>query len=115
MSLKEDIAKRLKEARANANLSGKEAAKKLKIAPSTLSQYETGKYQPTFDMAIEMAKIYGANIDYILTGEYSPEKENRDLNQEEASLIESFRKLDDFTKGKIIGIIETSIKKGASE
>jgi transcriptional regulator with XRE-family HTH domain len=104
----EEIAKRLKEARVNARMTGKDAAAKLKIGASTLSQYENAIHEPTFEMAIEMAKLYGADLNWIMTGKVFEKKiESRD----DETLLESFHNLDEYTRGKIMGIIETSVKK----
>lgn len=57
-----------------------------------------------------MAKLYDANLDYLLTGETPPNEKEINVSDEEYYLIDTIRKLDDFTRGKIYGIIETSIK-----
>lgn len=101
-----EIAKRLKEARIRAGLSGKEAAAALGISASTLSGWENGIHEPTFAMAIKMAELYNVNLDWIIMG-----KEHIELDEESYSLIKSFNKLSDFDKGRIMGIIESNKNK----
>jgi len=48
----------LKAARANKNLSRKEACKLLGISEFTLKSYEDGKTQPTIDMGRLISKVY---------------------------------------------------------
>ena len=55
----------LKAARANKNLSRKEACKLLGISEFTLKSYEDGKTQPTIDMGRLMEKIYEIPLDNI--------------------------------------------------
>lgn len=52
-------------ARVNADLTQKEAAKKLKINVSTLQNYETGKTCPNWDMIHRMESLYGIPMDYL--------------------------------------------------
>jgi transcriptional regulator with XRE-family HTH domain len=109
--LLDEISIRLKTARESANLSRKEVSEKLNISVNTVGQYETAKREPPFVMLIKMAKLYNANLDFLLTGEMPPDEKDIKANKVEMSLLEAFRKLDDFTRGEIFGIMEKSIKK----
>lgn len=58
----------LKAARVNANLSQKEAAETLGIAPSTLRNWEAGKTLPKQDQIVALCLLYGVNYDNIFFG-----------------------------------------------
>ena len=58
----------LKAARVNANLSQKEAAKALDIAPSTLRNWESGKTFPRQDQITALCELYKVNFDNIFFG-----------------------------------------------
>ena len=58
----------LKAARVNANLSQMEAAKMLKIAPSTLRNWESGKTFPRQDQIVALCQLYGVAYDNIFFG-----------------------------------------------
>ena len=60
----------LKAARVNANLTQKEAAKRLEISKSTLASYEMYKTIPSIDMAKKIAALYGLEVDGII---FSPD------------------------------------------
>lgn len=109
-NITEQIAKRIKEARLNQGMTGKEAAGKLGIAASTLSQYESGKSEPSFEMVIKISKLYNSNIDYLLTGEVPKEEKDIKVNDEEYSLVKAYRELDDYTRGQVDMMIQISIK-----
>lgn len=51
-------------------LSRKEAAKDLGIAPSTLSSYITNNRQPDLDMLVKIADYFDTSTDFLL--EYTP-------------------------------------------
>lgn len=106
-SIEIGIAQRLKECRKFAKLTLKEASDKLEIAQNTLSQYESAKRSPSVSMIILMSRLYESSINYILLGI----REEFATNEREKSVLEAYRKLDDFNKGKVSGIIEASIKK----
>lgn len=52
----------LRAARVNVGLKQAEAAGRLHINKSSLSNYETGKTAPPMDVAMEMAELYGVSI-----------------------------------------------------
>lgn len=65
-----DLGKQLDYLLEERELSRKEAAKDLGIAPSTLSSYITNARQPDLDMLVRIADYYSTSIDFLL--EYSP-------------------------------------------
>lgn len=64
-----DLGKQLDYLLEERELSRKEAAKDLGIAPSTLSSYITNARQPDLDMLVRIADYFGTSTDFLL--EYS--------------------------------------------
>jgi len=58
----------LKAARVNADLSQKEAAKRLGISKATLQNYEAGNTVPDILMSRKIESVYGFPMDYIFFG-----------------------------------------------
>ncbi len=61
-----DFGKRLKYLRIKNNISQKELAKLLNVGVSTISNYETGRNEPSYDKLIILAKYFNVSIDYLL-------------------------------------------------
>lgn len=57
---------KLKQLRVENNFSQKSVAQKLNISNATLSQYESGVRQPSYDVLKKIADIYNVSIDYLL-------------------------------------------------
>lgn len=57
---------RLKELRISKNLSQEELSKVFDVRKSSISNWETGKATPTFDMLTKIAQYFGVTIDYLL-------------------------------------------------
>lgn len=45
-----------------------ELAKCLKVSPSTVGMYEQGRREPSLTAAVELSRVFGVSIDYLLTG-----------------------------------------------
>ncbi|QQQ87420.1 helix-turn-helix transcriptional regulator [Peptacetobacter hiranonis] len=60
------LGNRLKNLRTENNYSQKDVANKLSISNATLSQYESGVRQPSYDILKKLADIYCVSIDYLL-------------------------------------------------
>lgn len=60
-----DLGKRIKNLREEKNLTQKDLAKKLNIANSTLSQYETGQRVPSDEVKIKIAEFFQVTLDYL--------------------------------------------------
>jgi len=74
--MRNDILKypKVRDLRADLDLSQIQVAAKLSIAQNTLSQYETGKLNIPNEILIQMALFYNTSIDYLLglTNEKTP-------------------------------------------
>lgn len=46
-----------------------ELAEKLCISPSTVGMYEQGRREPSLQGAVELSRIFGVSVDYLLTGQ----------------------------------------------
>lgn len=60
---------RIKELRIQNNISQKDLAEIIGVAPNTLSQYETGKREPDNSTLIKLAQYFGVTVDYLLKNE----------------------------------------------
>lgn len=61
-----EYGKRLRECRIAAGLKQDAAARALGITQSAISQFERDRIEPTIDIAVAMARVYGCTIDYLL-------------------------------------------------
>lgn len=57
---------RLRDLRIEKNMSRAELAEKLHVTIRSISYWETGKRECTFDMLIAIADIFDTSIDYLL-------------------------------------------------
>jgi len=61
----EKFGKRLREARKEKGMSQIALAKKLKVNQSTLSGWESGKFQPSFELVRQIALILECDTNYL--------------------------------------------------
>lgn len=45
-----------------------ELAKHLRVSPSTVGMYEQGRREPSLTGAVELSRLFGVSVDYLLTG-----------------------------------------------
>lgn len=45
-----------------------ELAAKLQVSPSTVGMYEQGRREPSLQAAVELSRVFGISVDYLLTG-----------------------------------------------
>ena len=62
---------RIRELRKQMDMTQKELAKHLKIADSTLSYWEMGRYEPDNDALMKLSRFFQVPIDYILGGDFT--------------------------------------------
>ena len=111
------IMKRLKELRKKNNITQQDLAKYLKVAKSTLSQYETGSRIPNDDIKKAIALKFNVSIDYLLGLTNIPntiddyiQKSNTNsyhINDDEQTLIRKYRQL----KAEDKQIIDTMLER----
>lgn len=54
--------KKMIELREAAGLSQTAVAEKLQCTPSAISQYESGKREPSFEVLVKLAELYGCTV-----------------------------------------------------
>lgn len=62
------IGKRIRTARQHLNLKQKDLVKTLGVSAVTMSDIETGKKKPGFDILFSLSTLYSVNLEYILHG-----------------------------------------------
>ena len=60
---------RVEELRKHLGLNQEDFAKAIRVSRQTVSSIETGKYNPSLDLAFEIADFFGKRIDEILIHE----------------------------------------------
>ena len=65
---------RVEELRKEKGLSQEEFAKALKVSRQTISSIENGKYNPSLDLAFDIAALFGKTIEEIFICERSDDK-----------------------------------------
>jgi transcriptional regulator with XRE-family HTH domain len=63
--------------RRQAGMSQAQLARLLRVSPSAVGMYEQGRREPSADVLVELGKIFGVSVDYILTGSPTPQEEQR--------------------------------------
>ena len=61
--------------RRQAGFSQAELAAKLRISASAVGMYEQGRREPSADLLVAMAEVFGVSVDYLLTGNPRSERE----------------------------------------
>lgn len=57
---------RIKQLRTSHRMKQSDLAHRLCVKPNTISYWENGKYEPSFDMLQKMADVFDVSIDYLL-------------------------------------------------
>jgi transcriptional regulator with XRE-family HTH domain len=83
MDLLDHIAARIKELRVSYNsgegLSQEALATHLKVAPNTISRWETGMYRPSFTDVERISRFFGVSIISFIPSELVGEEEDENL------------------------------------
>ena len=75
--------------RKETGMSQAELAERLKISPSAIVMYEQGRREPSAQILVAMAEIFGVSTDYLLTGQARTQAEGDALTQMLLSRITS--------------------------
>ena len=75
--------------RKETGMSQAELAERLKISPSAIGMYEQGRREPSAQILVAMAEIFGVSTDYLLTGQARTQAEGDALTQMLLSRITS--------------------------
>lgn len=73
---------KLKELRKSKKLTQEDIAKKFNVNPATVSAWEVGKAQPSYDILVELANYFDVTTDYLLN-----------YTQDELNKMEKLKKL----------------------
>jgi len=91
-----DFGNNLKTLRIKNDMTQAQLAQKLGLTKSVISAYETGLRLPSYDILINVARIYNVSTDYLLGVEHSNEIDFSGLSVEEIealkNLIKAMRK-----------------------
>ncbi len=91
-----DFGNNLKTLRTKNDMTQAQLAQKLGLTKSVISAYETGLRLPSYDILINVARIYNVSTDYLLGVEHSNEIDFSGLSIEEIealkNLIKAMRK-----------------------
>ncbi len=63
--------------RRQAGMNQAQLARLLGVSPSAVGMYEQGRREPPADLLVELGKIFGVSVDYILTGSPTLQEEER--------------------------------------
>ena len=92
----------LKEIRVSRKLKVQEVSDYLCCLPSVYSRYETGSRQPSIDILIQLADIFGVTVDYLLGRQ---DIEDSTLSEYELSLLIASRKADERAKQDALNML----------
>lgn len=84
------LGKRLKELRMEKKLSQAEAAKRLRINQSTVSNYENGRKRPDMNTLVKLGVFYGVSPDDLIWHMISDEDTYQKSNNPEGAVQEQF-------------------------
>ena len=84
-------------------------AVELGVSQEAISQYISGKISPKLSIIIKMSKILNVSVDYLLDLTDEVISSDFKLNEDELSLIENYRKLDDKSKVKVEAYLQAMV------
>lgn len=80
--------------RREAGWSQGELARQLQVSASAVGMYEQGRREPSAALLVEMARLFGVTVDYLLTGSPAPEEQEKVLSAMEQALGEAESRLE---------------------
>lgn len=81
------ISERLKQLRQNKHMTQEEIARRVGVTRSVISAYESGMRQPSYDILVRLAALYGVTTDYLLCVEGKRYVDITALSEAEASVV----------------------------
>ena len=102
------------------NLTQKALAEKLSITVSSLSHWECGYQEPSFDLLTKLADFFECSADYLLGreddfGNITVQSTQTQLLSNEQALLDNFRKLPEDLQYRASAYMENLVKLGVSE
>ena len=92
----------IKDIRTRKGLTQAEVASALGVSSVVYSRYETGSRQPSIDILIQLADIFGVTVDYLLGRQ---DIEDSTLSEYELSLLIASRKADERAKQDALNML----------
>ena len=92
----------IKDIRLRKGLTQEDVAAALGVSSVVYSRYETGKRQPSIDMLIQMADIFGVTVDFLLGRQ---DIEDSTLSDYELQLLIASRKADERAKQDALNML----------
>lgn len=105
-----DFKDMLKSLRKERDLSQVELAKKIGVAPTTISMYEQGKREPDFETEEKLADFFNVNLDTLRGKAHLPI-----LSDDEKLLLKIYRSLPDSQKKLILGYADGKLQEQKQE
>jgi transcriptional regulator with XRE-family HTH domain len=112
----------LKELRESKGLNMREAARLIGMPYTTYVNYEKGAREPNSEMLVQLADFFETSIDYMLCktdlNQYAPAQSVTPahvrglpvLSGDELELVEKYRQLTEFNRGRVIQQIDTLLE-----
>lgn len=116
------LAQRLKQLRAENQMTQVQLAEKLGVSKGTVAMWETDKRSPSFEMLAEMTNLFDRRIDYILgysDDPSSPKPTDEEMNQMELwaaedcfhETIMAYLRLDEYGKNAVEALIANELQR----
>ena len=83
--------------RRESNMSQAQLAQRLQISASAVGMYEQGRREPSADLLVELARVFGVTTDYLLTGQSACPEQEDSLSE---LLLERLEKADHHLKNR---------------
>lgn len=80
----------------------------LEVSQETISAYENGKHYPSVKSLLKLREIFHVSIDYILglTDQRYPAMQKSDLSEDELSILQTYRQMDELGKERFKAYLE---------
>ena len=116
------LAQRLKQLRAENQMTQVQLAEKLGVSKGTVAMWETDKRSPSFEMLAEMTNLFDRRMDYILgysDDASSPKPTDEEMNQMELwaaedcfhETIMAYLRLDEYGKNAVEALINNELQR----
>ena len=116
------FAQRLKQLRAENQMTQVQLAEKLGVSKGTVAMWETDKRSPSFEMLAEMTNLFDRRMDYILgysDDPSSPKPTDEEMNQMELwaaedcfhETIMAYLRLDEYGKNAVEALIANDLQR----
>lgn len=103
---------RIRDLREDSDLTQEALCRQLGMHKTTYTNYEQGKHTVPLDFAVTIADFYKVSLDYIAGRTNFPlGAADPQLDPTETALLDAFRALDDFGKGRVFQLT-TLLSKG---